>query len=57
MLAQCCTRASKAIQVTFNVCAGTHLDGARVLSFYHHRLTNLLVGNRAGFCWESRPRF
>jgi diguanylate cyclase (GGDEF)-like protein/putative nucleotidyltransferase with HDIG domain len=46
MLAQCLHPGPpKAIQVTFNVCAGT-ISTALAYIVYHHRLTNLLVGNR-----------
>jgi diguanylate cyclase (GGDEF)-like protein/putative nucleotidyltransferase with HDIG domain len=46
MLAQCLhPEPPKAIQVTFNVCAGS-ISTALAYLVYHHRLTNLLIGNK-----------
>ena len=46
MLAQCLYPESpKAIQVTFNVCAGS-VSTALAYVVYHHPLANLLIGNR-----------
>src|SRR6202161_2463336 len=46
MLAQCLySERPRAIQVTFNVCAGT-ISTALAYIVYHHRLTNLFIPNR-----------
>ncbi len=46
MLAQCLyPERPRAIQVTFNVCAGT-ISTALAYIVYHHRLTNLFIPNR-----------
>jgi diguanylate cyclase (GGDEF)-like protein/putative nucleotidyltransferase with HDIG domain len=46
MLAQCLhPEPPKALQVTFNVCAGS-ISTALAYLMYHHRLTNLLIGNK-----------
>jgi diguanylate cyclase (GGDEF)-like protein/putative nucleotidyltransferase with HDIG domain len=46
MLAQCLhPEPPKALQVTFNVCAGS-ISTALAYLVYHHRLTNLLIGNK-----------
>jgi len=46
MLAQCLyPERPRAIQVTFNVCAGS-ISTALAYVVYHHRLTNLLIPNR-----------
>ncbi len=47
MLAQCLyPERPQAIQVTFNVCAGS-ISTALAYVVYHHPLANLLIGNRA----------